>query len=129
MIVVTNQAGIGRGYYTEPDFYALTDWMRTVFVNQGARVDEVYFCPFHPEYRIGSYRSESEFRKPSPGMLLQAAREHQIDLERSIMVGDKASDMEAGKRAGVGKLVYFGHESDVALGVTIHQLTDVILML
>jgi D-glycero-D-manno-heptose 1,7-bisphosphate phosphatase len=126
VVVVTNQSGIGRGYYKEKDFLTLTKWMLGVFELRGAVVDFVYFCPFHPDQGVGEYRRESECRKPNPGMLLRAAREHNIDLARSIMIGDKQSDMDAGQRAGVGKLFYFGVASDAVLGVAINKLIDVI---
>lgn len=129
VIVVTNQAGIGRGYYSEADFQALTDWMCDVFVQRGAAVDAVYYCPFHPEHGVGEYKQESEYRKPNPGMLLQAAKEHDIDLERSIMVGDKISDIQAGQRAGVGRLFYFSQEPSVTNSTIIRKLTDLIPIL
>ena len=100
--VVTNQAGIGRGYYTEKDFLELTDWMCSVFREKGSEIDKVYFCPTHPEYGIGEYRTDSHFRKPGPGMILQAAQELGIDLPNSILVGDKETDIQAGIAAGVG---------------------------
>jgi D-glycero-D-manno-heptose 1,7-bisphosphate phosphatase len=126
VIVVTNQAGIGRGYYQEADFHSLTTWMLEQFSFRGSKIDAVYFCPFHPEYGVGRYKCESEYRKPKPGMLLQAAREHQIDLAASMMIGDKVSDMEAGQRAGVGSLLYFGHEPEIFPGKLIGKLTEVI---
>jgi D-glycero-D-manno-heptose 1,7-bisphosphate phosphatase len=126
VVVVTNQAGIGRGYYSEADFHALTDWMCSEFARRGGRIDAVYFCPYHPEHGVGQYKRESEYRKPGPGMLLQAAREHGIDLSASIMVGDKISDMEAGRRAGVGTLLYLGHEQEATLGLPVRRLSDVL---
>lgn len=99
--VVTNQAGIGRGYYTEEDFLTLTDWMCDVFTKEGADIDKVYFCPTHPEHGIGEYKVDSIYRKPGPGMLLQAAQELDIDFAKSILVGDKETDIEAGIAAGV----------------------------
>jgi D-glycero-D-manno-heptose 1,7-bisphosphate phosphatase len=110
VIVVTNQAGIGRSYYTEEQFQALTDWMCDQFKRNGGCIDAVYFCPFHPEHGVGNYKRESECRKPAPGMLLQAQKEHDIDLEASIFVGDKPSDMAAGQAAGVGNILYFSCE-------------------
>lgn len=110
VVVVTNQAGIGRGYYSEKHFFALTDWMRERFAEQRAKIDGVYFCPYHPELGIDDYRQESEFRKPAPGMLLQAQRELGIDMHRSILIGDKSSDMAAGRAAGVGTLLHFRGE-------------------
>lgn len=108
LIVVTNQAGIGRGYYTPVQFLELSDWMRKQFSSEGAEITDVYFCPHHPEHGIGIYRRECSCRKPNPGMLLRAAEEHGLDLGRSILVGDTASDIEAATRAGVGRTVLFG---------------------
>lgn len=108
VVVVTNQAGIGRGYYSEADFHVLTAWMRQRFVEHAGYIDAVYFCPFHPEHGVGEYRRESNCRKPAPGMLLQAGRELDIDFGKSILVGDKPSDMAAGRAAGVGTLLHFG---------------------
>lgn len=108
VVVVTNQAGIGRGYYSEDDFHALMDWMKARFVERGGQLDAVYFCPYHPEHGIGEYRRESDCRKPAPGMLLQAAHDLDIDLPRSVFVGDKPSDMAAGQAAGVGTLLQLG---------------------
>lgn len=101
-VVVTNQAGIARGRYTEQDFSALTRWMCARFAEQGAPLDRVYHCPTHPEAGIGDYRVDSPMRKPGPGMLLQARDELLLDLHRSVMLGDKASDILAGQAAGVG---------------------------
>lgn len=102
LIVVTNQAGIGRGYYTEKEFHELTDWMCQEFLTEGIKIERVYFCPFHPEHGIGVYKQESVFRKPGPGMLLEAAKEYDIDLSVSLLVGDKETDIQAGLAAGVG---------------------------
>ena len=99
--VVTNQAGIGRGFYTEQDFLGLTEWMCRAFKTEGVLIDKVYFCPTHPVHGIGNYQVESPFRKPNPGMLLQAAQELAIDLSKSILVGDKESDIQAGIAAGL----------------------------
>ena len=101
LVVVTNQAGIGRGLYTEDDFHRLTVWMRERFEEEGAPIDAVYFCPTHPTAATGRYRVESEMRKPRPGMLFKAAGELGIDLTRSVLIGDKPSDMAAALGAGV----------------------------
>ena len=105
LVVVTNQAGIARGLYAEPDFHALTAWMKQRFADEGAPLDGVYFCPTHPTAGIGRYRVESEFRKPGPGMLLQAVADLDIDVSHSTIVGDKTSDMQAGAAAGVSQLL------------------------
>ena len=106
-ILVVNQAGIARGYYDETQFHALTDWMKQQFEDRGVPVDAVYFCPYHPTEGIGKYRRVSSWRKPAPGMLIQAAQEHDLDLSRSAMIGNAPTDMEAATAAGVGlKLLY-----------------------
>lgn len=113
LIVVTNQAGIGRGYYSEQDFFTLTEWMCERFKKEGAPITDVLHCPYHPEHGVGHYKKESFDRKPNPGMLLRAAEKHGLDLESSIMIGDKDSDMQAAKNAGVGVRCHYltdGHE-------------------
>jgi len=111
LIVITNQAGIARGYYTENDFHQLTDWMLKEFSQSGIEIDDVYYCPHHPVYGVGDYHRDCDCRKPAPGMIFRAAREHTLDLEHSILVGDKATDIEAGRCAGLGccVLVRSGH--------------------
>ncbi len=109
-IVVTNQAGIGRGRFSEEDFAALTDWMCAAFAERGAAIAAVYHCPHHPEFGRGRYRADCPDRKPRPGMLLRAARDHDVDLARSVFVGDRESDMLAGRDAGVGCNLLFDCE-------------------
>ena len=123
---LNNQAGIGRGYYTPEDFHVLMDWVGQQFLAHGGALDAVYYCPHHPEHGIGEYRQDSEDRKPGPGMLLRAARELDIDLARSLMVGDKVSDALAGQAAGLSKLFYFGAESDTGPAAPIAHLVDLI---
>lgn len=101
LFVVTNQAGIGRGYYTETDFQSLTERMCARFAEEGAPITRVYFDPTHPVHGIGEYRRESPLRKPNPGMLLLAAEEYGVSLPDSVLIGDKGSDIHAGIAAGV----------------------------
>ena len=105
LIIVTNQAGIARGYYTEEDYHKLNEWMLVEFKKEGVRIEAVYFCPYHPIDGIGAYKCESYDRKPNPGMIFKARDKFGIQLSKSILVGDKESDIEAGRRAGVGKLL------------------------
>ena len=101
LLVVTNQSGIARGYYSEDDFLALTKAMTADLSAKGVTLAAVYYCPYLEDADLEPYRVASDLRKPEPGMLLKAAQEHDIDLSRSIMVGDKVSDMVAAERAGV----------------------------
>jgi D-glycero-D-manno-heptose 1,7-bisphosphate phosphatase len=100
LVVVTNQSGIGRGAYTDADFHKLMDWMRTELAAHSITLDAVYYCPYHP-LGIGDYAVDHEDRKPSPGMLLRAARDLNLDLPKSILVGDRCSDLGAANAAGL----------------------------
>jgi D-glycero-D-manno-heptose 1,7-bisphosphate phosphatase len=124
LIVVTNQAGIGRGYYSEQDFVTLTNWMCERFEDEDAPITDVLHCSYHPEYGVGCYKKESFDRKPNPGMLLRAAEKHGLDLEHSIMIGDKDSDMQAASKAGVGVRCHYlanGREQVLSSAAT-HQI-------
>lgn len=114
VIVVTNQSGIGRGMYTEPDFERLSAWMVSQFAEKSAVIDDVLFCPHHPQAKLEQYRQVCECRKPKSGMLTTAAARHDISLPSSIMVGDKLSDMEAAITAGLGHAVWFDIECEDA---------------
>ena len=114
LVVVTNQAGIARGYFSEMDFQAYMDWMRQVFVDEGAQLDAVYYCPHHPDAGAGAYRRQCDCRKPAPGMIVAAQRDLDIDLGQSVLVGDKASDLEAGRRAGVSACILMHSARDGA---------------
>ena len=105
LVVVTNQSGIARGYFTEEQFMSLTEWMDWSLADRDADLDGIYFCPHHPTAGVGEYRQECTCRKPAPGMLLDAAKDLKIDLANSYMVGDKAGDLQAAKAAGVGHKV------------------------
>lgn len=107
LVIATNQSGIGRGLFGEPEFTTLMDGVRVEFAAHGAPIDAVYHCPDHPTEGRGPYRRDNDWRKPKPGMLLQAAADLALDLSRSWCVGDKLTDIEAGRAAGVGTLVLF----------------------
>lgn len=108
LVVITNQSGIARGLYTADDFHRLTRWMRERFAEAGAPLAGVYFCPHHPTEGQGAYRVNCTCRKPAPGMLLAAAHELGLDLSRSVLFGDRRSDLEAAYAAGVPQRVLLG---------------------
>jgi D-glycero-D-manno-heptose 1,7-bisphosphate phosphatase len=109
VIVVTNQSGVGRGYYTEAEMHALHARMSEDLAQAGGAIDAIYFCPLHPDAAEAAYRHpDPPDRKPNPGMILRALSEWPIDAERSVLVGDKDSDMEAARRAGVRGLYFTG---------------------
>ena len=107
LIIVTNQSGISRGYYSEKDFKILTEWMLSKFSTQGINILDVFFCPHSPN-------SSCECRKPKPGMFLTAQKRYNIDMKNSWMVGDKEEDLIAAKKAGIDNtvLVRSGHPID-----------------
>ena len=98
IIIVTNQAGISKGFYDISQYEILTNWMIKEFKNNGININKVYYCPDHPN-------SKSKCRKPEPGMLISAIKEFNIDPSKSFLYGDKDSDIEAGRRAGVKNLI------------------------
>ena len=96
LFIVTNQSGIARGCYTEEDFYNLTQWMIEEFKKRGIEIKDIRFCPHHPDIT-----GECECRKPKPGMILKLANKYNINLAKSIMIGDKESDIKAAQNAGI----------------------------
>lgn len=105
IIVITNQSGIARGYYTEQEFLALTHWMTREFAQRGTTVDAVFHCPYHRVPGGGRYARDSFWRKPNPGMILDAAMRFDLDLARSVFLGDQPTDMAAARAAAVGTRV------------------------
>jgi len=107
LLVVTNQAGIARGYYTESQFLELTEWMVREFTERKIQITRVYYCPYHPIHGVGQYKYDSPDRKPKPGMLLRAREDFHLDMVSSVLVGDQLSDIDAAQAAGVGtKILY-----------------------
>lgn len=109
IIIVTNQSGIERGYYSEKDFHTVTDWMLDQFKDRGVNILDVFFCPHGPD-------SNCDCRKPKPGMFNQAKNKYGVDMENSWMIGDKEADITAANSAGISNtvLVKSGHDIDEA---------------
>ncbi len=127
-VITTNQSGIGRGYYTEDQMHAFHAEMLRQLAVEGARIDRIYFAPHHeaapdPRYRVADHPD----RKPNPGMLLKALADFAVAPSDAIMIGDKASDMEAARRAGVTGYLYSGGDLDAFLAGRLATLmgTDV----
>ena len=113
IVVVTNQAGVARGYYQESDVRALHAYMNELLRGQGAEVDHFFYCPHHPEHGIGKYKKACHCRKPETGMLEMAEQYYEVDKAHSWMIGDTLNDMEAGRRYGVRTvLVGTGYGAD-----------------
>lgn len=103
IFIVTNQSGIARGFYTESDFGILSDWMISQFQSKNINITKIYHCPHHPEIT-----GECSCRKPKPGMILKAIRDFDLDSSKCVLIGDKKSDVSAGKKAGIGKNLFIG---------------------
>jgi D-glycero-D-manno-heptose 1,7-bisphosphate phosphatase len=115
LVVITNQAGVAKGKFTEQDVTALHEWMSGEFAKRGISIARFYYCPHHPEAAVPAYRVACSCRKPKPGMIERAARELNIDIKKSIVVGDKPSDRIAlpGLRSVIVKSRYTGADYDV----------------
>lgn len=124
IVVVTNQAGIGRGFYSPSHFEALCGWMQSIFEAEEAPLTRIYHCPYHPEHGVGLYRVDSEDRKPNPGMILKAQKDLGLDLGASVMVGDRETDMQAGLRAGVGIRILLDPTNEAAIGSSTKKVTN-----
>ena len=108
VFVVTNQSGIARDYYSEHDMHVLHDWMLGQLREKGAAVDRIYYCPYHEEGENPRYRRDSFDRKPKPGMLLKAMADFPVKREASFLIGDKQTDIEAARAAGVAGFLFRG---------------------
>jgi D-glycero-D-manno-heptose 1,7-bisphosphate phosphatase len=116
LIVVSNQSGVARGLFKEDDLRKVEERLQTLVAKAGIELSGFYYCPHHPEGKLREYAVECICRKPRPGMLFQAAREHQINLAYSWMIGDILDDIEAGRRAECSTiLIDNGHETEWTL--------------
>ncbi|WP_244507650.1 HAD-IIIA family hydrolase [Methylobacterium phyllostachyos] len=117
VFVITNQAGVARGFYTEADVAHLTAWMQDDLRPAGAHLDDLRYCPYHPEGTVAAYRAAHDWRKPKPGMILDLMAHWEIDPARSFLIGDQDTDLAAGQAAGLaayrftaGDLLAFLHD-------------------
>ena len=108
VFVITNQSGVARGFYEESHVEALHAWMSNDLARTGARIDAFEYCPFHPEAPIERYRQASNRRKPAPGMITDLLDRFPVDVGRSILIGDKPSDIEAAQAAGIKGYLFQG---------------------
>lgn len=100
LVVVTNQSGVARGFFNEIELAAVHTHLRQLLNEQGVRLDGIYYCPYHPDGVVKTYRKASDWRKPGCGMLKSAAADLRLDLRASWMIGDSLRDVEAGRAAG-----------------------------
>ncbi|MEP2639958.1 HAD family hydrolase [Roseobacter sp.] len=127
VVVVTNQSGLARGIFTDADYATLTDHMRGLFADAGCPLTDVLHCPFHADAAVATYRvANHPWRKPNPGMLLEAQARHGVDLSRSVLVGDRTSDMGAAAAAGLAAACFVGRDmpGDIAAPRVLAQVAD-----
>jgi D-glycero-D-manno-heptose 1,7-bisphosphate phosphatase len=134
LVVVSNQSGIGRGYFDEAAYQHLTGWMCEQFRAEQAPIARVYHCPYHPTHGIGAYCADHDWRKPKPGMILQAQADLNLDLARSALIGDKLDDMAAAAAAGVPLRILVnarggGPATDNPLHQVVRDLTEALALL
>lgn len=129
IIVVTNQSGIARGMFGEAEYQTVTEHMRTLFHQAGCALTDVLHCPYHADAVTERYRvADHPWRKPNPGMLLEARSRHDIDLSRSVLVGDRPSDLGAAAAAGLAAACIVGsphREEDLPAVPVLKQAADV----
>lgn len=114
VVVVTNQAGVARGYYSEQDVENLHRYLNDLLRRSGAHIDHFFYCPHHPEHGIGGYKRKCRCRKPETGLFERAEEYYRVDKEHSFMIGDKLIDVEAGRNYGVRSiLVGTGYGSQI----------------
>ena len=106
LFIITNQSGIGRGYFTENDFLKLDSYIKKILKKHGIIIKETFYCPHHPEAKIEKYKQECSCRKPKTGMLDRAFSKYEIDKSSSFLIGDKLTDIEAGKSAKIKSLLF-----------------------
>ncbi len=111
VVIITNQAGIAKGLYSVETFLQLSTWMGEQIARHGGRIDDIEFCPHHPDGIIEEYTKVCDCRKPKPGMLKKLIERHSIDVTRSILIGDKATDIMAGWAVDVADCYLFSPES------------------
>ena len=123
IVVITNQSGIGRGYFDEWAYEDLTRWMCERFEAEHTAIARVYHCPYHPLHGIGQYRRDHPWRKPNPGMILKAVSDLDLDPAQSAILGDKISDIEAGEAAGIGlRILVASHDFNESEGAPPHEV-------
>jgi len=112
VFLFTNQSGVARGFFSEADVNLLHDWMRRELAAEGAVIDDIRFCPHHPEGSVEGYLEDHPWRKPKPGMILDLMAHWQVQADGSFVIGDRARDIEAAKAAGLPGYLFAGGDLD-----------------
>jgi D-glycero-D-manno-heptose 1,7-bisphosphate phosphatase len=118
----TNQSGVARGFFAEDDLNTLHDWMCAELAAQGARIDDIRYCPHHPDGSVEGYLEDHHWRKPSPGMIHDLMEHWLVRREGSFVVGDRASDIEAAQAAGLPGFLFTGGDLDAFIADIMTQV-------
>jgi D-glycero-D-manno-heptose 1,7-bisphosphate phosphatase len=121
VFLFTNQSGVARGFFTEPDICALHDWMRDQLAAEGARIDDFRYCPHHPDGSVKGYLEDHPWRKPSPGMILDLMQHWPVLHAGSFVIGDRSTDIEAATAAGLPGFLFAGGDLDAFVADVINQ--------
>ena len=120
----TNQSGVARGFFTEDELTTLHGWMIAELANQGARIDDIRYCPHHPDGSVAGYLEDHHWRKPSPGMILDLMQHWPVRHEGSFVIGDRPTDIEAAEAAGLPGFLFAGGDLDAFVAKAIAQTSD-----
>ncbi len=120
----TNQSGVARGFFTEDDLNSLHDWMCTELAAQGAHIDDIRYCPHHPEGSVEGYLEDHHWRKPSPGMIHDLMEHWPVRREGSFVIGDRATDIEAAHAAGLPGFLFTGGDLDAFVADVMAQVSE-----
>jgi len=123
VFLFTNQSGVARGLFTEDELNLLHDWMRVELSALGARIDDVRYCPHHPDGTVAGYLEDHHWRKPAPGMILDLMRHWPVRREGSFVIGDRPSDIEAGRAAGLPGFLFEGGDLDAFVADVMAQIS------
>jgi len=121
VFLFTNQSGVARGFFTEDDLRILHDWIRAELATQGAVVDDVRYCPHHPDGSVAGYLEDHYWRKPSPGMILDLMQHWPVQRQGSFVIGDRATDIEAAEAAGLPGFLFAGGDLDAFVASVMAQ--------
>jgi D-glycero-D-manno-heptose 1,7-bisphosphate phosphatase len=119
----TNQSGVARGFFTEDDLNGLHDWMRAELASEGAHIDDIRYCPHHPDGSVEGYLEDHHWRKPSPGMIHDLMEHWPVKREGSFVIGDRESDIEAAKAAGLPGFLFTGGDLDAFVADIMAQIS------
>jgi D-glycero-D-manno-heptose 1,7-bisphosphate phosphatase len=123
VFLFTNQSGVARGYFSEEDLGVLHGWMRSELAVEGARIDDIRYCPHHPDGSVAGYLEDHHWRKPSPGMILDLMAHWQVRREGSFAVGDRQTDIDAAEAAGLPGFLFEGGDLDAFIADVMAQIS------